>query len=182
MLSDSDMEDERDDNEPTPRSGLNLTTTTSRASEPPRAPSPPSSSRRSFENREDGSTNDEESEAEPEHHHETIPESASEEVKENEEEHPTPSVAAMPLVRPADIDDGIPIGPRKTRIIIRDAALRTWMAILFYVGTFLYPTLTLDIHRHDHFRTPVIFIHHICVQSSRAWTNRVDRFIPYCNG
>lgn len=129
------MEDERDETEDTPRSGLNLTTTTSRASDdvPPRRPSPQSSIRRNFERREDESTNDEDSDTDTDAGVPNDPEPVKVEQETSEEPHDT-NVVATPPARPAD-NDGRPVGPRKTRVVIRDAAWSTWWAILYWIYT-----------------------------------------------
>ena len=142
VLSDSDVEEEREvPSDSTPRSGLNLTTTTSRASDnanPPRAPSPPASAPHS----NDGDHEVEEETGRIEdggngltgYEHAEEPQESNQEAEVKKKE--TPARVTTP---PARQREAASLGPKKTRVVIRDAAWSTWWAVLYWVSRFYWP-------------------------------------------
>ena len=139
MLSDSDVEDEAEDvaNAPAPSStSLHLTTTTSRASDmPPRrlstsADVPPSVPEQKMRAEGEG---------------EAIMEDTAAGVEGRtdqamEEESPEEEMQVKRTdVTPGRQVSGMVIGPKKTKVMLRDAAWCTWWAVLYWVNHLFLP-------------------------------------------
>jgi hypothetical protein len=143
MLSDSDVEAEADElvdgSAPSALGGLNLTTTTSRTSSlrprrsstsgdpPPEAPAP-----------EREQSVDEDADAALEDPPSTSVAAGgagtADITMEDETGQVVSKVAATTTPGPGRHQSGSMVGPRKTKVVVKDAAWSTWWAILYWVS------------------------------------------------
>lgn len=142
MLSDSDMEDEAAEmSDAPPNPSLHLTTTTSRASDiPPRRAStsadvPPRVPEHEMRAGGEEEAIMEDTTAGGEGH-------ADEAMEEDTHEEEV-QVKRVELV-PARQSIGAIMGPKKTRVMVRDAAWSTWWAVLYWVSLTLPIQVTTD--------------------------------------
>lgn len=140
LLADSDIEDEGDTSIRASGNAGARPATTSFASASPRAPSPPASAphsndgdheeehrQRSSMERDDGGaglTGEEHAAGSEEEEDEDTP---------NTKKGMTASIVATPPIR--QTESGQQMGPKKTRIVIRDAAWSTWWSLLYWVSS-----------------------------------------------
>ena len=138
MLSDSDVEDETNDFTPPPQS-LHLTTTTSRASDlnVVRPPSPPASTPHREDEAGDGESDEVVVEDSPTGGEAHADQTTEEDGPEHVPRKPTP--VAPPIIRQ---ESGPLLGPKKTRVAVKDAAWSTWWAVLYWVSQTYLAMLT----------------------------------------
>lgn len=178
MLSDSDVEDEAAEVSNAPiNPSLHLTTTTSRgASDPPaRRQSTSGDMQPIVPEQEMRGGGEEEAIMEDAtaggegHADEAMEEDAPEEVQGKRVE-----------VTPTHQLSGPVSGPKKTRVMVRDAAWSTWWAVLYWVSHFILKLFDLTIaalHRHDLLRTSLLVIRPLALTPNPLQT-RLHHLIP----